>query len=108
MARHGALDPAKAGSVQTRTILAWMAERTAPTTISRAISVDDLHSDYKLWCSINGADAGSPTAFAAEFNRLRELPVLAGKIRKFGNRYYGIRLLDRRLARSVHERKGNS
>ena len=30
--------------------------------------------------------------FAAEFDRLRELPALRGKIRKFGTRYFGIAL----------------
>ena len=31
-------------------------------------------------------------AFVAEFDRLRELPALRGKIRKFGTRYFGIAL----------------
>jgi hypothetical protein len=29
-------------------------------------------------------------AFARAFDRLREMPELTGKIRKFGTRYYGI------------------
>ena len=31
--------------------------------------------------------------FGAEFDRLRDIPELNGKIRKFGNRYYGIALM---------------
>ena len=32
--------------------------------------------------------------FQREFDRVRELPDLAGKIRKFGERYYGIALTE--------------
>ena len=37
--------------------------------------------------------------FADEFDRVREVPQLTGKIRKFSNRYYGIGLVDRKIAR---------
>ena len=37
-------------------------------------------------------DGDRALAFAAEFDRLRELPALRGKIRKFGTRYFGIAL----------------
>jgi len=33
-----------------------------------------------------------PEAFGREFDRLRELPALRGKIRKFGTRYFGVAL----------------
>ena len=32
--------------------------------------------------------------FGEEFDRVRDLPELTGKIRKFGNRYYGIALVE--------------
>ena len=44
-------------------------------------------------------------AFGQEFDRVREVPELAGKIRKFGNRYYGIRLVASNIAQLQPRRK---
>ena len=38
--------------------------------------------------------AAPEEAFAEEFDRVREIPELAGNIEKRGNRYYGIALAD--------------
>jgi hypothetical protein len=48
----------------------------------------------------------SRQAFAIEFDRVREVPQLEGKIRKFGSRYYGIRLIDRKIARLPTRKRG--
>ena len=38
-------------------------------------------------------------AFAEAFDLMREVPEVAGNIKKFGNRYYGIKLLDTKVAK---------
>lgn len=80
-------------------IVSFMADRTEPTADTTAISIEELHGDYELWCRANLLQAHSREAFSTEFDRVRELPQLEGKIRKFGNRYYGVRLMDRRVTR---------
>ena len=55
----------------------------------------------------NALRALSREAFTSEFDRVRELPQLEGKIRKFGNRYYGIRLIDRKVARLPTRKRGD-
>lgn len=77
-------------------ILAWMAERATPVGSAHAISLDELHADYVSWCG--EIMPISVTAFEREIDRARELPELAGKIRKFKQRYYGIGLTRKKLA----------
>jgi len=73
-------------------IVPFMAARTEPTADPAAVSIEELHTDYELWCSTKSQRPLTRDAFATEFDRVRELPQLEGKIRKFGTRYYGIRL----------------
>jgi hypothetical protein len=44
-----------------------------------------------------GLDPMSVDAFADEFDRLREVPELAGNIQKVGNCYFGIKLRSNRV-----------
>ena len=83
----------------TGDIVPFMADRTEPTADPAAISIDQLHADYELWCRANAVQPHSRETFTTEFDRVRELPQLEGKIRKFGNRYYGIRLVGSNVAR---------
>ena len=62
------------------------------TTTATALEV--LHTDYEVWCMQKELTAASMEAFAEEFDRVREVPELAGNIKKRGNRYYGIKLVD--------------
>jgi hypothetical protein len=71
----------------------YFTERTELTAGTHAIDVGELHADYEAWCLGKGFAALASTAFAEEFDRLRERPEVAGKIRKFASRYYGIRLI---------------
>jgi hypothetical protein len=73
-------------------VAGWMAQRARPSADGGAVSIDALYDDYRDWCSETNFGAMSLNAFAAEFDRLREMPELINKIRKFGNRYYGISL----------------
>jgi hypothetical protein len=107
--RSDAIDRTDAMVIETELgqVVPFMAERTEPTTGPSAISIDDLHADYELWCRMNALRALSREAFTGEFDRVRELPQLEGKIRKFGNRYYGIQLLDRKIARLPPRKRGD-
>jgi len=90
MARSGELVPATASSSEHGRVVKRMAERTEPTTDPAAVTIDDLHADYEVWCLANGLKATPLGTFNDEFDRVREVPQLSGQIRKFGNRYYGI------------------
>jgi hypothetical protein len=43
--------------------------------------------------------ANSIDAFAEEFDRLRDVPEIAGNIHRMGNRYHGIKLADTKVAK---------
>jgi hypothetical protein len=91
-ARHvrAELDASRQGSV-----LDWVADRGTPTSDAKGISCEQLYDDYAHWCRSTKAVALDLEEFAAEFDRVREMPELGGRIRKFSNRYYGIRLADK-------------
>ena len=69
-----------------------MAEETMPAPESYAVGSEDLHQAYERWCTEKGRVGFALGTFSGEFDRLRELPALRGKIRKFGTRYFGIAL----------------
>jgi hypothetical protein len=98
MARSGELLPAAASDGEHGRVVKWMADRTEPTGDTSAITLDDLHADYEVWCVGKNMGAAKCDAFGEEFDRVREVPELAGKIRKFGSRYYGIRLVASNIA----------
>jgi hypothetical protein len=93
MAGHGQPDPAVAVEEKAAHVVEWMATRAVPTADAAAVRLQDLHADYQLWSTANGVGQMTAEVFADAFDRVREMPELAGKIRKFGNRYYGIRLV---------------
>ena len=73
-------------------VVDFVAEETVPSAETNAIGSDDLHQAYARWCKEKGRVALPPEPFGREFDRLRELPALRGKIRKFGTRYFGVAL----------------
>jgi hypothetical protein len=91
MPRHVPSRPAlpAIGRGDVGAVLSWIAERATPTHDSHAVSIDDLYDDYVAWSSL---PATGIEQFQRIFDRAREVPELAGKIRKFGDRYYGIAL----------------
>ena len=93
--RHAA---AGYGEPEDGNVVMWVVARAVPVAGNRAIAIDDLHADYALWCADNALPAAPTAHFEAEFDRVRGLPDLAGKIRKFGDRYYGIGLARSRSA----------
>ena len=50
MARSGELLPAAASDGEHGRVVKWMADRTEPTGDTSAITIDDLHADYEVWC----------------------------------------------------------
>ena len=73
-------------------VIDYFSEHTEPANSDHAISLSDLYSGYQRWCGNAGVQPLSETAFAREFDAVRELPQLVRRIRKFGTRYYGIKL----------------
>jgi hypothetical protein len=64
--------------------LAYYFRPSARSNGDRAIGIEELHKDYVQW----SASGDVPLArFQTDFDRVRELPDLTGKIRKFGDRY---------------------
>jgi hypothetical protein len=73
-------------------VAVWMSARATPRSDGGATTLGDLHRDFDAWCLAEPrCDA---TSLARAFDRLREMPELRGKIRKFGTRYYGVKLAD--------------
>lgn len=89
----GELRPAMASSGEPRHVVQWMTERTEPVINGGpAITIERLHTDYADWCvSHDIADLGR-SAFQSVFDQVRDAHEIRGSIRKFGNRYYGIRI----------------
>jgi len=71
----------------------YMLERIEPAGKGSAISCDALYADYQSWCERKGTNALSGTAFIVEFDRSR-IEHRLEKIQKFGDRYYGVQLLE--------------
>ena len=107
--RSGAAHRADATVIEHETgrVVQFMADRTEPTADPAAITIDELHADYEVWCLTSGLQPLSRQGFADEFDRVREVPQLEGKIRKFGSRYYGIRLVDRKIAKLPTRKRGD-
>ncbi len=75
-----------------------MADRTEPTTNPAALGVEELYADYEVWCLSRGLRALAQEEFVDEFDRVRASPQLAGKIKKFGTRYFGIAFVESNVA----------
>jgi hypothetical protein len=89
-ARAIMLQPATAGPAGQ--VAQWLGDRTEPASAQRAVSLDELYGDYLAWCESRSLRAGAIDTFERELDDVRALPSLAGRIRKFGRRYYGLRL----------------
>lgn len=91
MARHGPSGPALTdGRADLGAVLSWIAARATPTNDNRALGIEELHDDYVAW---SPRETMPTDRFQRAFDRARVVPELAGKIRKFGDRYYGIALV---------------
>jgi hypothetical protein len=98
-ARSGGADRAAAGEREMGRVVQYMSERTEPTSSPKALGAEELFDDYELWCLTKDLRALPQQEFIQEFDRVREVPQLAGTIKKFGTRYFGIALTE--TSRSV-------
>lgn len=73
-------------------VLDYMADRVEPSTVSSALASEELYKDYVKWCSHRGRRAMTGLDFIGEFERSRIEQGLE-QIKKFGDRYHGIRLV---------------
>jgi hypothetical protein len=98
MTGHDAPWRAAAGQAATcdADVLLWIAERAVPGAGNRGIGLAKLYVDYAAWCGEHEIEAASNALFERAFDAARQLPELSGKIRKFGDRYYGIGLVQPR------------
>jgi len=70
-------------------VIEYMADRTEPRE-KGALGAEELYADYQVWCVSENVRTLSLELFVEEFDHIRESPQLAGKIKKFGTRYFGI------------------
>jgi hypothetical protein len=85
--------------VESGRVIDWLRDRAIPANGTTATNLEVLHADYEVWCMQKELSAVSADAFRDEFDNVREIPELAGNIRKQGNRYYGIALVDTNVSR---------
>jgi hypothetical protein len=89
-------------------VVQYMAERTEPTSTPTAVGVEQLYSDYEVWCLSNTQRPVSQQEFIDEFDRVRQSPQLAGKIKKFGTRYFGIAFVAHLPLAAINAKKRTS
>jgi hypothetical protein len=75
-------------------VIEYMAARTEPKE-KGTLGADELFADYQVWCVSENLHALSVELFVEEFDHIRASPQLAGKIKKFGTRYFGIAFVGR-------------
>jgi hypothetical protein len=89
----------EAGRSEAGRVVGWMRDRAIPTENTTATTLEVLYADYEVWCSGRALKAMTVEEFAEAFDRMREIPEVAGNIKKFGNRYHGIKLVDTKVAK---------
>jgi hypothetical protein len=107
------------GRVQTRTdatpaaphevvrglVVDFLDDCTEPSDAGRAIAIADFYAAYASWCQQKGRGAVSMPDFAADLDRERGRPELRNRVRKFGDRYYGIGLVAAKCAERAPTRR---
>jgi hypothetical protein len=66
---------------------------TQPSEGANALAISELYAVYQSWCSQRGETAVTLRDFTENLDRERERPEMKGRVRKFGDRYYGIGLV---------------
>jgi hypothetical protein len=86
-------------------VIDYVAERTEPAPETVALGVEYLYDDYASWCRAHDLAVASFTTFIDAFDKLREHPDVGQKVRKFGRRYYGIRIAAQAIAQLPRPRR---
>jgi len=76
-------------------VVDWLQERAIVSEDGSGTTLEALYDDYELWCERKGLTGTD----MAEFADALDDPELAGNLRKVGNRYYGIRLLETKVTK---------
>ena len=74
-------------------VIDYLTDCTDPADENSALGTEELFADYRAWCRRKGLGGASEEIFVGDFDRLREAHAL--DVRKFGSRYYGLRLRSR-------------
>ena len=74
-------------------VLEYLAERLEPAGGSEALGSEELHADYAGWCQRRGLAAAALEPFTADLDEARAEQGLSESIRKFGSRYFGVRVV---------------
>ena len=82
------IEPAKKGKVHD-----YVHDCTDPADENAGLGANDLFEDYGRWCKRMGFSSTSQDGFLGELDEFREKEL--SEVRKFGNRYYGLRLRSR-------------
>jgi dihydroorotase len=82
-----------------------MAERIEPAETAVGLGADELIADYQAWCCDAGTSALAPEAFISYFDEARHEHRLADHIGKFGRRYYGIRVVTKKVEKLAGKSK---
>lgn len=78
-------------------VVEYMADRTEPSE-NGVLGLNEIYADYEVWCLSTNLRALALEQFVEEFDQIRASPQLAGKIKKFGTRYFGIAFVTGHLA----------
>lgn len=93
MARSTRRQPVVIDAREVGQVVDFMTERTEPGRESEALSVGELHGDYRAWCKTRRCEALSADAFIGEVERVRIVHRLADRIGKTDVGYSGIRFV---------------
>ena len=85
-------------------VVDFLDDCTEPSDAGRAIAMADFYAAYASWCQQKGRVALSIPDFAADLDRERGRPEMRNRVRKFGDRYYGIGLVTTGQALRSHAR----
>jgi hypothetical protein len=91
-AGHSLSRPALAGQGEPRHIAQWMAEQTEPSAEESMVSIVQLYDGYCQWCLRKRIVAIEIAVFERAFDRLRKVQQIRGSIKKYADRYSGIRV----------------
>jgi hypothetical protein len=74
-------------------VVDFLDDCTEPRDDGVALGLSELYAEYQSWCQKRGGAPLALPAFAMDLDRERKRPEMKDRVRKFGDRYYGIGLV---------------
>jgi hypothetical protein len=88
------LDPTRpVHHVASGLVIDFLDDCTQPSDDGRALAISELYAAYQSWCVQKRKTAIGIHNFAVDLDRERGRPEMKNRVRKFGDRYYGIGLV---------------